>query len=1191
MADSEAPVRRLSRPFPRAAAALVLALAALVVFVAASASADKIDAPVGPVCFFQDGHPICVDRAETNTLTEPSAVSPGTLLATLLQGPTPEERARNVESAIPLGTGLVSVQAAGISVTVRLAFPKGFLGGTLGSSADEALSLSSPALDVLSAEAIDDQIYRTLFPWGYRHLVVEAEDPNAPGVFRPVSTYLPALALPEKGNPDDVSTQSTESVLTAASQPPDENLARPHGALSGKTIYLSAGHGWQWTGSNWYTQRPPYPDATMDYYGPIIEDHNNAEVVNQYLLRYLWNAGADVWTARERDLNGFESVVDNDAPSFAVSGAWESMDGDGYAGRYLRATTDGSGSATATWTSNPVPADGAYSLYVWYVSGPDRTRDARYTVHHAGGTTELSVDQLHHGYTWRYVGRFPVRGGESLVVSLSNRSNSPGGLVVADAMRLGGGWFDSGDLASNGGPVETDAPYGPEKPWWEVSAYYNVQRLGVDPDDFSYFNDVVARPLWAKWEHGSSGEDAVFISWHTNGYNGHNTTRRGTVSFIHSSQAVAGSVGLRQAVHSELINDIRAGWDPTWVDLGMASRDLGELRELWDADASNALPGVLLEVAYHDHATDTDALKDPRFALISARAVYQGIVKYYGASLPLLPEPPTHAAARNVGVGQIKVSWRPSPVDGVGLVGDAAESYRVYTSRDGLGWDNGREVSGTETTLTGLGDNELVFVKVTAVNAGGESFPTPVLAARTSPEGTSKVLLVDGFDRIDRHGLIIDNDPVEGTNARLFPDQINSYNYAVKHGENIALPFDSAVNEAVADGNVNLGAYAIIDWILGEESTESHTFDTTEQAILADYLEQGGALFVSGAEIGWDLVSKDNGRDFYRTYLGADMVGDDADTYHVQPTAEGIFTGLGIMEFRDGYDVDFPDQLAPRPGSIVALDYAGGLGGVAAVQYNGAGCRRVVHLGFPFETLAATKRAAVMDRVMSYLGSGSCLASEPNTFITSPSHGAAFNVPPQINGTAGGDNPIQRVDVQLVDPEGRFWNGGNWTTDPVWLTANGTTNWQYAAPSQGNLIEGEYNLWARAWDTETISDTTPAFANFVYDTIPPAMPMLVSPPDGSAFSPLPTNYSWTGPPDDAGSPLSYSLQVDDLLVIASEPPYTKTIWLPNGEHVWRVRTQDAAGNTSPWTDIWSFVVEHRDWYFPIFPGTGALSGS
>jgi len=1189
---------RMSNSSVRILLASTLALTAFLIVVALNANtthtavaADETGAWVGSVCFYQNGYPVCVERAGLDATTEPAAVTPEALLVALLTGPSLDERAQGLDSALPPDTRLVGVKTNGQAITVQLAFPEGYLTGDEGRrTEDEEARLFASRLPALSgaegsplaAEAIVEQIIQTLFPLGYRDFHVLAQDPLAPDAFRPLSAYLPPITIPPKASNPQSPIPNT--------QPPVESHGRPQGALSGKTVYVSAGHGWQYT-SGWRTQRPPYPDATTGYYGPIIEDHNNAEVVNQYLLRYLWNAGADVWTARERDLHSFESIVDN--ADALVSGVWQTTAG-GYPPNYLWTATTLSAAAAVTWTSDPVAADGAYALYVWTIPGPDRAPDAHYTVYHAGGSAELTVDQRHHGHTWRYVGSFPVRAGETLTVVLDNRSTTPGAVVTADAIRLGGGWFDNTDLWPIGA-VKTEATDAPNKPWFEAAAYYSVQRLGVDPDNYAYFNDVIARPLWARWEHANTGDDALYISWHTNGYNGHNETVWGTVSYIHSYQAVDGSAALRHAVHSELINDARAGWDPAWRDLGEGSGDFGELRELWDDEPTNAIPGVLLEVAYHDHVGDTNALKDPRFAMLSARAVYQSIVKYYesrdGVDLTLLPEPPTHLTVRNNGLGQVTARWRPSPVDAIGLVGDAAESYCVYTSPDGLGWDNGMPVTGASYTLSGLQANQLIFVRVTAVNAGGESFPTPVLAARVGPEGVGRVLLVDGFDRIDRHGLIIENDPVEGTNARMFIDQINRYDYAIAHGAAMALPFDSALNEAVADGDLSLALYNIVDWFVGEESSVDHTFDSAEQAALSAYLEGGGGLFVSGAEIGWDLVYLDNGPDFHRAYLGADYAGDDAGTYWTTPTEDGIFDELGTIVFDASYDADYPDQLTPLD-SIAALNYVGGNGGVAAVQYDAGNCRRVVYLGFPFETIEAAQRADVMERVINYLSADGCLSIAPQTAITTPLNGAAFSSAPDFGGTAGGTAPIEQVEVQIVAPDGRYWDGHAWVTPTQWLAAAGAAAWSYPLPpavlsgtsSITMLEQGEYRLWARAWDSTALSDTTPAFSSFIYDTLSPTTPTLIAPADGVTLTGASIAFRWMGPLSDTGSTLAYHLQIDDQHITQTHTQFTHTQFthiqstLP---HIWRVHAFDAAGNRSPWTPEWTFFVEQNSVYLPI----------
>ena len=88
------------------------------------------------------------------------------------------------------------------------------------------------------------------------------------------------------------------------------------GSLAGKSVYISAGHGWYWNteSEEWLTQRPVWEE--------LVEDFNNAEVVNQYLLPYLYNAGADVWPVRERDLSAHEITITVGSPDYHQIGEW-----------------------------------------------------------------------------------------------------------------------------------------------------------------------------------------------------------------------------------------------------------------------------------------------------------------------------------------------------------------------------------------------------------------------------------------------------------------------------------------------------------------------------------------------------------------------------------------------------------------------------------------------------------------------------------------------------------------------------------------------------------------------------------------------------------------------------------------------------------------------------------------------------
>jgi N-acetylmuramoyl-L-alanine amidase len=1116
---------------------------------------------VAVVCFWSAQGPVCVERSVVEESGE-------ALLAVLLAGPTPEEQAQGLWSAIPNGTTLDRVETRSDgTVVVYLRLPQETLGD----------------FDPAAFEIVVRQIGGTLEPLRWSDLRIQTWDANAEA-FVPLASFLPetpslrkeAMVLDEGILPPSIPPIGGDE---KGGQPPAFGQGQPQGALSGKTVYVSAGHGWQWNGSAWRTQRPPYP--TGGYAGPIIEDHNNAEVVNQYLLQYLWNAGATVIPVRERDLNSAEVIVDNDDPApgtgYAETGTWTTTVGIGYAGANYRwaETVTGTTTATAAWTAT-LPADGEYAIYVWYLQSGNRTPDAHYTIHHAGGETTVVVDQRIHGSTWHYIGTYGFLGGEEARVALTNQSSvAETAAVIADAVRFGGGTFD--DLYD----IETTAEAPPYEPWWEVCTFYYSQRMGLDPDDWPYFNDVVARPMYARWEHADTGEDAVYVSWHTNGASGgYQEHTRGTMSIVYNSEVItkpitAGSVDLRDAIHNELVHDIRAGWDPTWPEY-TRSMNLGELRELWDDDPAVRMPGALIEIAFHDHPGDTDALKEPTFEILAARGIYQGIVKYFegrdSVDLKLLPEPPTHLAVQNVGGGAVRVSWQASPTDAIGLVGDAATGYRVYTSTNGIGWSNGVTVTGTTAyTLTGFVSDQLVFVRVAAVNDGGESFPTEVLAARVGSAGT---LIVNGFDRLNRSMMIPETDPTEGYNMRMFLDRMNAYDYVIQHGEAIPYAFDSASNEAVKDGAIGLGQYAILDWIVGEESVSDETLDVTERALLAAYLDGGGALFISGAEIGWHLDYLGGDPAFYTGYLRAGYAGDDAGTYQVAPASGSIFVGLPSFRFDAGgmYDPDYPDQVTPLGGAVSALDYQGGAGGTAAIQY-ADGCERVINFGFPFETIEPGQRAAVMGRVLDFLDE--CLAVAVDTDIASPVDGSAHNVLPDFLGTAdAGAAALDRVEVQ-IERDGEYWTESEWVTGTTWLTATGTSVWSYTLPV---LSDGDYTLRARAWTTDPYSDTTPAEVVLTYDTVPPTTTSLITPTNGiTVSSAADVTLEWEPVDPGGGSPVSYVVKLDGQIVYTTTQTFYAVAQIASGPHTWEVQVIDAAGNASGWTPGDFYVSRHYVW--------------
>ena len=146
--------------------------------------------------------------------------------------------------------------------------------------------------------------------------------------------------------------------------------------------------------------------------------------------------------------------------------------------------------------------------------------------------------------------------------------------------------------------------------------------------------------------------------------------------------------------------------------------------------------------------------------------------------------------------------------------------------------------------------------------------------------------------------------------------------------------------------------YGIVDWLAGEESSPEETIpinaseialSSAEQTLLTDFLNGGGSLFISGSEIGLDLVTRGHGAGFYSDVLKAIYRGSDAFKRNTSPypnqvlaSPGGIFDGLGTFTFDNGsgetYYADRVDYFLPSledQRAKSALVYQAGIGHAA----------------------------------------------------------------------------------------------------------------------------------------------------------------------------------------------------------------------------------------------------------------------
>lgn len=335
-----------------------------------------------------------------------------------------------------------------------------------------------------------------------------------------------------------------------------------------------------------------------------------------------------------------------------------------------------------------------------------------------------------------------------------------------------------------------------------------------------------------------------------------------------------------------------------------------------------------------------------------------------------------------------------------------AQQYIVYTRLGHGGFDNGTLVRGTEYTFEA--EPGLVYsFKVTAVNKGGESFPSEILSAYQAKKSKGTILIVNGFDRLSRpatvdspflQGFDLNTDPgipyintpaFCGTQQSFDRSRIgretkdglgysgselegmliagNTFDYPFIHGKAIqaagGYSFVSCSDEAVENGFVRLADYPITDLIFG---ADRRPFSHTLQQLLTTYCQGGGNLMLSGSYIGSNMNSP-TALNFTENILkysfGGSMINSTSGEIYGANTRFSIPRTINEQT----YAVPAPDCLTPIAPAYSAFVYNPGSYS-AGVAYKGK--YRTFVLGFPFESIQGVKeRARVMSAILGFFGS------------------------------------------------------------------------------------------------------------------------------------------------------------------------------------------------------------------------------
>ena len=416
----------------------------------------------------------------------------------------------------------------------------------------------------------------------------------------------------------------------------------------------------------------------------------------------------------------------------------------------------------------------------------------------------------------------------------------------------------------------------------------------------------------------------------------------------------------------------------------------------------------------HQNFPDMRYGQDPNFRFTLARSIYKTLLRYvndqHGTSYMVAPLAPNRFRMEFKDKDEVRLSWD--------AVNDPQEStskptgYILYTAIGQADFDNGTYIRSKNSYDVKLEPNLLYHFKVVAVNRGGCSFPTEVLSALYSPRATRTILIVNGFHRLsspairntaNEQGFDLDEDPGvtygptfgwAGRQINFNRSQMgnedgglgfcgnelagkliagNDFNYVKTHAEAIRQAGNYNIVSCSCDAleavKLKPSVYDMLDLVLGLERDDGHsliyykTFSMNLQQDLEKYTSQGGALLVSGAYVGSDMMGESEQLFLANVlkcrFAGQNLCSDDQ--------VNGLGTTLQYWKQLNSehYAATSTDILHPMAPAFTAMQYADGQD--AAVAYKGNDYRSFT-MGFPFECIRNEQtRNYIMRGIINYL--------------------------------------------------------------------------------------------------------------------------------------------------------------------------------------------------------------------------------
>lgn len=791
-----------------------------------------------------------------------------------------------------------------------------------------------------------------------------------------------------------------------------EQLERPVDSRNGleeRYIALWSGHGFyhEKAENRWKWQRAPFFST--------IEDLFTADYIHSFLTPMLENAGAYVLTPKVKDRSKYELTVDGDSPFYSERPGKTQSRGI----RRLWKTSD-----LKSYSYMPYfPETGEYAVYIRYRTITEN-QPALIQVHHNGGVSKFTVNQSIGGNIPVYLGTFEFGKGENgqgvVIQSLRNEKNN----IIA--VTFGGGSMS----------VSMDSIAGNIPRYAEASRYW-MQRNGYPEsvytptaDSSDYIDDYKSKGLWVNYMKDSLGIPVdLALALHSDAGVSKKDSIIGTLAIYTKvsdscdrySDGTARSISreLADIVQTQIVDDIQKCYRSDWSRRRLADRAYFEAR-------TPDVPTVLIELLSHQNFHDMRCGLDPRFKFIASRAIYKGILKFLaytsGTDYTVQPLPIKDFSVRledeEKGKAEAVLEWtatydecEPTATP----TGYLVQTQITDPDEDGInsGFDSGILVR-DRTCRISLEPGKIYSFKVSAVNAGGKSFPSETLSAGYVPS-QKKALVINAFNTVcapdaapscdtlfagfdfrrnpgisylqdysyigEQYEYCCDSvwrsDDAPGFGASRMDYGIrkragNTFDYPLMHGKvimNAGLSFCSTSASALSVEKFPLADYTLCDIITGIDTISAASPEFIEYLDL--FRLSGGSLLISGSNLGKGRNASAYSHIFKFKPSGQHSADCDSSSIILNNSTLPAFDKI-LLSFRTSpnphsFPATVTESFSPATADAMPLMYYADDNTAAAILYDGQNYRSI-SFGFPIETITSSEQfVQLMNEVILFL--------------------------------------------------------------------------------------------------------------------------------------------------------------------------------------------------------------------------------